>query len=106
MKNIESNRKTVFCTKILKINFLSKGSEGRVVTLSEVSSDASKEDLLEYRKLPPSDSHELDDVCCWGKVYRFKRNKFDAKFKEEVTKRYPEGFKEVRTTFYPMVSIK
>jgi len=78
------------------------GSEGRVVTLCEVSSEASEEDLLEYKKLPPSESHELDDACCWGKVFRFKRNKFEAKIKDEVTKRYPEGFQEVRTTFYPM----
>ena len=90
----------------MKLHFIFKGSEGRVVTLFEVSSKASKEDLLEYKKLPPSESHELDDSCCWGKAFRFKRNKFDAKIKDELIKRYPEGFKEIKTTFYPMVSIK
>ena len=88
------------------MNFIFKGSEGRVVTLYQVSSDACKEDLLEYRKLPPSETHELDDACCLGKMYRFNRNKFDAKMKKDVTKRYPDDSKEVTTTSYPMVSIK
>ena len=37
--------------------------------------------------------------------YKFKRNKWEGGIKERLIKRYPEGFKEVKTTFYPMVSL-
>ena len=71
------------------------------MTLKEVPSDASEEDLVEYKKLQPSEDHELDDQCCWGKAYRFKRNKWEGGIEKRLMKRLPEGFKEMRTTFYP-----
>ena len=89
----------------IKHNILAKGSEGRIVTLCKVPSDASKDDLIKYQKISPSEENKLDNVCCWGKAYKFKRNKWEEEIKEKLIKRYPEGFKEIRTTFYPMVRL-
>ena len=108
-KNDKNGQMNMTITNILvmiisiKRIILVKGSEGRIVTLCKVHSEASKEDLLMYQKTSPSEENKLDNVCCWGKAYKFKRNKWDGAIKESLIKRYPEGFKEVTTTFYPMV---
>ena len=90
---------------VIKHIVLIKGSEGRIVTLCNVPSDASKEDLIKYQKISPSEENKLDNVCCWGKAYKFKRSKWQGGIKEKLIKRYPDGFKEVKTTFYPMVRL-
>ena len=62
------------------------------------------QDLVRYKKLPLSENHSLDDKCCWGTAYRFKRNKWEDGVEEMIEKRHPEGHKQIKTTFYPMES--
>ena len=82
--------------------FLFKGSEGRIVCLNKVPSNATKDDLISYKNLLACESHQLDDECCWGTVYRFKRSKWERGIEEKINKRCPEGCTTMKTTFYPM----
>ena len=80
-------------------------SGGRVVNIYDVPTNASNEDLLEYKQQSALDDSEIDDECCWGVAYQISDDKWEEEsFQLKVEKNNPDGFVSTRKTFYPVVS--
>ena len=67
--------------------------------------NASPEKLVDYKHLNISEENKHDQECCWGVAYKISLDKWAGGLQEKIKNKYPLGFKETTTTFYPTVDI-
>ena len=102
-KGTHFNRDTLFIP--FKTSITIVGSEGRVVNIYEVPTNASNDDLLEYKNQSTLDDNTIDEECCWGVAYKISNEKWEEEgIQLKVEDKNPGGFVSTNKTFYPVVS--